>query len=392
MITSFFAPKSKAVRGDERTRKRVAEDSRRRGTGDDDDDSRTTKKVATTTPPSESSSHPASASSGRAATPTTNTAEAIALLSLLLPCEEGERRQAAVVARVIPDWRGALEAHFATSSFSSLAKFVARERASHTVYPPPNSIFSALNLTPLSRVKVVIVGQDPYHQPNQGHGLSFSVPHGVTVPPSLRNIYKELLSDANVPEFDSLPRHGNLERWAGQGVLLLNNVLTVRRGEAASHSKRGWEEFTDRVIEAVVRQEGDDDECDGATTTGDDRRAGGEDDERDEGRIGTGVVFLLWGKPASLKATTVLARSGKGGRARHAVITCSHPSPLGATKTSSPFMGSRCFSRANEELVKRGWKPIDWRVDGPLECNVEKSPIMEEWSKNFKGACEDYDV
>jgi uracil-DNA glycosylase len=162
-------------------------------------------------------------------------------------------------------------------------------------------------------------------QPNQGHGLSFSVPHGVTVPPSLRNIYKELLSDANVPEFDSLPRHGNLERWAGQGVLLLNNVLTVRRGEAASHSKRGWEEFTDRVIEAVVRQEGDDDECDGGTTTGDDRRAGGEDDERDEGRLGTGVVFLLWGKPASLKATTVLARSGKGERARHAVITCSHP-------------------------------------------------------------------
>lgn len=207
MITSFFAPKSKAVRGDERTRKRMAEDSRRRGTGDDDDDSRTTKKVATTTPPSESSSHPASASSGRAATPTTNTAEAIALLSLLLPCEVGEGRQAAVVARVIPDWRGALEAHFATSSFSSLAKFVARERcvsfrwchspfslgrgvarthltlelapfhpqntailldrrhtllpcvssffarASHTVYPPPNSIFSALNLTPLSRVK-----------------------------------------------------------------------------------------------------------------------------------------------------------------------------------------------------------------------------------------------
>jgi len=136
----------------------------------------------------------------------------------------------------------------------------------------------------------------------------------VTVPPSLRNIYKELLSDANIPEFDSLPRHGNLERWAGQGVLLLNNVLTVRRGEAASHSKRGWEEFTDRVIEAVVRREGDDD-----------RRAGGGDDESDEGRLGTGVVFLMWGKPASLKATTVLARSDKGGRARHAVITCSHP-------------------------------------------------------------------
>ena len=166
-------------------------------------------------------------------------------------------------------------------------------------------------------------------QPNQGHGLSFSVPRGVAVPPSLRNIYKELLSDASVPEFDSLPGHGNLERWAGQGVLLLNNVLTVRRGEAASHSKRGWEEFTDGVIEAVVRRDaaggGDDDECDGATTAGDDRSAGGGDDERDGGGRGTGVVFLLWGKPASLKATTILARSGKGGRGRHAVIACSHP-------------------------------------------------------------------
>lgn len=149
-------------------------------------------------------------------------------------------------------------------------------------------------------------------QPNQGHGLSFSVPRGVTIPPSLRNIYKELLNDADVPEFDAAPRHGNLERWATQGVLLLNNVLTVRRGEAASHAKRGWEEFTDGVIEAVVRR---------------DARGGGSDDDDDddrEGHRGTGVVFLLWGKPASLKATTVLAKFTNDGRA-HAVITCSHP-------------------------------------------------------------------
>jgi uracil-DNA glycosylase len=144
-------------------------------------------------------------------------------------------------------------------------------------------------------------------QPNQGHGLSFSVPAGVAIPPSLRNIYKELLNDPNVTEFDSLPRHGNLERWARQGVLLLNNVLTVRRGEAASHAKRGWEEFTDGIIEAVVRRDADI----GAMMTRD--------------RPGAGVVFLLWGKPASLKATTVLAKFNNGGRAGNVVITCSHP-------------------------------------------------------------------
>ena len=139
------------------------------------------------------------------------------------------------------------------------------------------------------------------------------------IPPSLRNIYKELLNDPNVPEFDSLPRHGNLERWARQGVLLLNNVLTVRRGEAASHAKRGWEEFTDRIIEAVVRRDAMGIE---AMMTRDGRIVGGIDDE---GCPGTGVVFLLWGKPASLKATTVLAKFNNGERARHVVITCSHP-------------------------------------------------------------------
>jgi len=137
----------------------------------------------------------------------------------------------------------------------------------------------------------------------------------------------------------------------------LNNVLTVRRGEAASHAKRGWEQFTDRVIEAVI-------ERDAAEIQDEDKEDdvhGGEQDK------GTGVVFLLWGKPASLKAHTVLKKyTHNKCTAQHAVITCSHPSPLGATKTKSPFMGSHCFSRANEELEKRGWKPIDWRVDSPL--------------------------
>ena len=204
---------------------------------------------------------------------------------------------------------------------------------------------------------MVIVGQDPYHQPSQGHGLSFSVPPKITVPPSLRNIYKELLNDGNVTEFTSIPRHGTLERWAKQGVLLLNNVLTVRRGEPASHAKRGWEDFTDGVIAAVVERE----------LLLDDNNEDNEDENIDNAEKGTGVVFLLWGKPASVKAQTVLAKYSNTKRGKHAVICCSHPSPLGATKTKSPFMGSKCFSRANEELVKRGWKPIDWRVDGALE-------------------------
>ena len=130
-----------------------------------------------------------------------------------------------------------------------------RLKKPNAIYPPTTQIFSALNLTPLHTVKVVIVGQDPYHQPNQGHGLAFSVPPSIKIPPSLRNIYKELYNDTNVREFNSIPTHGNLTRWAGQGVLLLNNVLTVRRGEAASHSKRGWEEFTDAVIEAVLKRD-----------------------------------------------------------------------------------------------------------------------------------------
>lgn len=313
MITSFFPPKLS------KTGKRMAEEQL---VVPNKTKKKTDELVVTVTPPSESSK------SFTPQTPRLLSEEAVVLVSYLH----------------VGEWRDALERYFATSKFSSLAKFVASEWSSRTVYPPPQLVFSALNLTPRHEVKVVIVGQDPYHQPGQGHGLSFSVPHGVTVPPSLRNIYKELLNDAAVPDFAAVPKHGNLERWARQGVLLLNNVLTVRRGEADSHKKKGWEEFTDWVIEAVVRR-----------------------DAFDQGRRGMGVVFLLWGKPASIKAQTVLAKFNNNRCARHAVITCSHPSPLGATKTSSPFMGSRCFSRANDELVKRGWEPIDWRVDEALE-------------------------
>jgi uracil-DNA glycosylase len=201
--------------------------------------------------------------------------------------------------------------------------------------------------------------------------LAFSVPPDIKIPPSLRNIYKELYNDTNVTEFNSIPTHGNLTRWAKQGVLLLNNVLTVRRGEAASHSKRGWEEFTDAVIEAVLKRddESNDDSVDNEEE--EDKEA-----TKKKKKKGNGVVFLLWGKPASLKAQTVISKYQRGGQSKqqkHAVIMCSHPSPLGATKTSSPFMGSRCFSRANDELRKRGYdEGIDWRVDGPLEEGGEE--------------------
>ena len=207
-------------------------------------------------------------------------------------------------------------------------------KSKYVIYPPPQDTFSALNLTPLSSVKVVIVGQDPYHGPNQAHGLCFSVKHGILPPPSLKNIYKELVNDPNVEEFTTMPKHGFLERWAKQGVLMINTVLTVRKGDANSHKKQGWELFTDEIIRAVDR-------------TSRDRN--------------TGVVFLLWGNPATKKATTAL-QSTK----RHEVICTSHPSPLGATKTSKPFMGSRCFSRANEALRKLGHEPIDWKVDGEI--------------------------
>jgi uracil-DNA glycosylase len=173
-----------------------------------------------------------------------------------------------------------------------------------------------------------------------------------------------------VSEFNSnsIPTHGNLTRWAKQGVLLLNiNVWTVRRGEAASHSKRGWEEFTDAVIEAVLKRDDDVSVDDSVDEEEEDKEA---TKKKKKKKKGNGVVFLLWGKPASLKAQTVISKHQRGGQSKqqkHAVIMCSHPSPLGATKTSSPFMGSRCFSRANDELRKRGYDGIDWRVDGPLK-------------------------
>jgi uracil-DNA glycosylase len=211
-------------------------------------------------------------------------------------------------------------------------------KSSKVIYPPVHDTFSALNLTPLDQVKVVIVGQDPYHGPNQAHGLCFSVRNGVRVPPSLLNIYKELVNDSAVPEFTTMPPHGFLERWAKQGVLMINTVLTVRKGEPNSHAKKGWEIVTDEIIRAV---------------------------DRSSVARKTGIVFLLWGNPATVKAQTILqCGSSSKSSSRHKIICTSHPSPLGASKTKSPFMGSKCFSRANQALKELGHEPIDWRVDG----------------------------
>lgn len=235
-------------------------------------------------------------------------------------------------------WSKALRNHFHSSSFEHLATFVAQERLQHTVFPKPADTFAALTMTPLDQVKVVIVGQDPYHGPGQAHGLCFSVLPGQPVPPSLKNVYQELRDDPGVdfPRQGTMPNHGHLSRWARQGVLLLNTVLTVRRGQAHSHKNRGWEVVTDeilRVLDKYCRQQQN-----------------------------KGVVFLLWGKPAATKAQALISSHSP-----HTIIATSHPSPLGARKTNKPFLGSRCFSQCNEALVAKGYKPIDWNVDGPLD-------------------------
>ena len=219
-------------------------------------------------------------------------------------------------------WKRALSEHMESESFQSLLTKLQNDADSgETIYPPPQDVFSALNLCPLESVKVVIVGQDPYHNPNQGHGLAFSVRKGVKPPPSLRNIFKEAMDDVGI---EDPKNNGSLEGWAKQGVLLLNTVLTVRRNEPQSHVRMGWEEFTDEVINTINEQK-------------------------------DSVVFLLWGGPAAKKAKKV-------NETKHTVIRTSHPSPLGATKTASPFLSSRCFSRANDALIQNGKDPIDWNV------------------------------
>eukprot|EP00536_Pseudo-nitzschia_multiseries_P000676 jgi/Psemu1/294134/fgenesh1_pm.8_\ len=319
MITSFFKPK----------RDRAA-------AGKENDGKKTTAIATTTEPKKRKTTHEATATT-KATTTIAITAEASELIRHL-----HTTTTTTADSVTVSSWKVALGKHFASPSFGRLASFVDRERSQKTVFPPVEDTFAALNLCPLSETRLVIVGQDPYHGPRQAHGLCFSVRRGIPVPPSLRNIYKELHSDADVPNFSSVPNHGNLERWARQGVLMINNVLTVRKGEAHSHKKKGWEEFTDEIIRAVDRRTKQN------TVNG--------------GGGGRGVVFLLWGKPATEKAKTALA----GISSRHKIICTSHPSPLGATKTNAPFTGSKCFSRANRALRELGYDEIDWRVDGAL--------------------------
>ena len=214
------------------------------------------------------------------------------------------------------DWNPLLKDQFEQPYWHELQSFVVAERQQHEVYPAHDDVFAALHLTPYADVRVVILGQDPYHGPGQAHGLSFSVRAGVAVPPSLRNMYKELASDLGIEP----PSHGNLESWARGGVLLLNSVLTVRAHTAASHRKYGWETFTDRVIEVV---------SDKPET----------------------VVFMLWGNFARSKARLI--------DDRHHIIESPHPSPLSASRG---FFGSAPFSRANEALVAAGREPIDWNL------------------------------
>ena len=217
--------------------------------------------------------------------------------------------------RIEESWKTRLQEEFDKPYFANLTQFVHNEYASGVVYPPGNEMFAAFDACPFEQVRVVILGQDPYHEPGQAHGLCFSVNDGVQFPPSLVNIFKEIESDMGKP----MPRSGNLMRWAQQGVLLLNATLTVRAHQAGSHQNKGWETFTDAVIRRLAL-------------------------EREH------IVFILWGSYAQRKGAFI-------DRNRHCVLQSPHPSPLSAYRG---FFGNKHFSSANNYLVQHGYKPIEW--------------------------------
>lgn len=223
-------------------------------------------------------------------------------------------------------WKVRLGREFEKPYFKRLADFVRREYETKTVYPSPKHLFAAMDAVPFERVRVVVLGQDPYHGPGQAHGLSFSVPRGMPKPPSLQNIFKEIKSDLELP----VPEDGNLQHWAEQGVLLLNATLTVEAGHAGSHQGKGWEEFTD----AIVRQLN---EC------------------------RSGLVFLLWGAYAQKKGAYL-------DRDKHLVLEAPHPSPLSA---HNGFFGCRHFSKTNAYLLSKGQEPIRWIKNAPEEIDVK---------------------
>ncbi|TCB16817.1 uracil-DNA glycosylase [Acinetobacter sp. ANC 5045] len=217
-------------------------------------------------------------------------------------------------------WKYNLAEFLLSPQMDALRDFLLQEKQQNKViYPPSSLIFNALNTTPLNQVKVVIIGQDPYHGPNQAHGLSFSVQRGVALPPSLRNIFHELHTDLGVP----IPRHGDLTHWAEQGVLLLNSVLTVEAGQPTSHQKQGWEDFTDHVIDVLNQQ-------------------------REH------IVFILWGAYAQRKGQRIDPN-------KHLILKAAHPSPLAANRGG--FFGCKVFSKSNNYLKQNGIEPIDWQLD-----------------------------
>jgi uracil-DNA glycosylase len=214
-------------------------------------------------------------------------------------------------------WKEVLIEEFGKPYFLALKKFLLEEKAQHVVYPPGNLIFNSFNKTPFDQVKVVLLGQDPYHGLGQAHGLCFSVPKGIASPPSLVNIFQEIRNDVGLP----VPNHGNLEAWANQGVLLLNATLTVQANKPLSHQNKGWETFTDRVIQVLSERK-------------------------------SGLVFLLWGRNAKAKETFIDG-------SRHFILKAAHPSPFSA---DSGFFGCKHFSKTNEILAKQSLTPIDWRI------------------------------
>lgn len=216
------------------------------------------------------------------------------------------------------DWDSILHEEFEKPYFKSLLDFLNTERKHHQVFPPESKLFEALKQTPFEQVKVVILGQDPYHQIGQANGLAFSVPAGIRIPPSLRNIYKELHSD--IKDFE-IPTHGDLHPWAKQGVLLLNTTLSVRENSAGSHQNKGWEELTDLIIRKISD-------------------------------LKTGIVFLLWGKFAQQKVALI-------DKQKHYILCTTHPSPFSAHRG---FLGSKPFSTTNELLIQEGKEPIDWKL------------------------------
>lgn len=220
--------------------------------------------------------------------------------------------------QIANDWLDAINSEFKKPYYKELYQFVKEEYSKTVIYPPADDIFNAFHFTPLSKVKVLILGQDPYHNVNQAHGLCFSVRPGEDIPPSLQNIYQELHDDIGF----HIPNNGYLEKWAREGVLLLNTVLTVRAHQANSHQGKGWEKFTDAVINAVNEQD-------------------------------RPIVYMLWGKPAQSKAAMLT-------NPKHLILKAPHPSPLSAYRG---FFGCRHFSKANAFLEENGVTPVDWQID-----------------------------